>query len=321
MTDWLPSLNALRAFEAVCRHLNFARAAEELRVTPAAVKQLVDKLEVAVGHPLVQRSGRGLALTAAGASGHNDLAAAFAQLQRAVERMRRHSDRQRLIVSVEPTFATAWLVPRLERFRQESPGIDVLIDSSLKMADLEHGDADVALRFGAKVNEPLIGHRLFDERLAALCSPSMRGAGKGLQTVEDLAHCTLLHWDMSELNPGSATRRWMSWQGWLERAGGGQIQQQDGITFSDYNLLVQSAVAGHGIMVGSLPVLGDLISTGLLVNSLGTTVDTDVGYDLVATPRALERSEVRSFVDWITREAEAYKSSQAETYCQRDHFK
>ena len=101
MTDWLPSLNALRAFEAVCRHLNFARAAEELRVTPAAVKQLVDKLEVAVGHPLVQRSGRGLALTAAGASGHNDLAAAFAQLQRAVERMRRHSDRQRLIVSVD----------------------------------------------------------------------------------------------------------------------------------------------------------------------------------------------------------------------------
>ena len=312
MTDWLPSLNALRAFEAVCRHLNFARAAEELRVTPAAVKQLVDKLEVAVGHPLVQRNGRGLALTAAGASGHNDLAAAFVQLQRAVERMRRHSDRQRLIVSVEPTFATAWLVPRLERFRQGNPGIDVLIDSSLKMADLENGDADVALRFGAKVSEPLIGHRLFDERLAALCSPSMMGTGKGLQRVEDLAHCTLLHWDMSELSRGSATRRWMSWQGWLERAGARQFHQQGGMTFSDYNLLVQSAVAGHGIMVGSLPVLGDLISAGLLINTLGTTVHTDVGYDLVATPRALERSDVRRFAEWIIEEAETYRATYAD---------
>ena len=303
MTEWFPSLNALRAFEAVCRHLNFARAADELRVTPAAVKQLVDKLEVAVGHPLVQRSGRGLALTAAGASGRGDLAEAFAQLQRAVERMRRHSDRQRLIVSVEPTFATAWLVPRLERFRRENPGIDVLIDSSLKMVDLEHGDADVALRFGAKAEASLIVHRLFDERLGALCSPSMLGASKCLQNVEDLAHCTLLHWDMSELSPDSATRRWMSWQGWLKRAGAKQFDHHDGITFSDYNLLVQSAVAGHGVMVGSLPVLSGLISTGLLANPMGKTVDTDVGYDVVTTPQALERSEVKSFVKWILEES------------------
>jgi len=75
--------------------------------------------------------------------------------------------------------------------------------------------------------------------------------GSPLQKAEDLAHYTLLHWDMSELNPDSSTRRWMSWQGWLERAGARQFRQQDGMTFSDYNLLVQSAVAGHGIMVGS----------------------------------------------------------------------
>jgi DNA-binding transcriptional LysR family regulator len=130
----------------------------------------------------------------------------------------------------------------------------------------------------------------------------MLGASKGLQNVEDLMHCTLLHWDMSELSPYSATRRWMSWQGWLERAGARQFDHHDNITFSDYNLLVQSAVAGHGVIVGSLPVLSGLISTGLLVNPLGETVDTDVGYDLVTTPQALERNEAKSFVKWMLQE-------------------
>jgi LysR family transcriptional regulator, glycine cleavage system transcriptional activator len=173
MLDWLPSLNALRAFEAVSRHLNYVHAASELRVTPAAVKQLVAKLEEAVGHRLVQRNGRGLALTAAGRAGGDGLAAGFGQLSRAVERMRKHTDRQRLIVSVEPSFATAWLVPRLERFRREHTEIDVLIDSSLKIVDLEHGDADAAIRFGAKPDPRLQSHRLFEERLCAFCSPAL----------------------------------------------------------------------------------------------------------------------------------------------------
>lgn len=311
MSDWFPSLNALRAFEAVCRHLNFVHAAEELRVTPAAVKQLVDKLEEAVGHPLVQRSGRGLALTPAGLSGREHLAEGFAQLLKAVERMRKHSDRQRLIVSVEPSFATAWLVPRLERFRKANAEVDVLIDSSLKMADLEHGDADIALRFGTKTESPLVAHRLFDERLCAFCSSSLANGSQGLRKLQDLERATLLHWDMSELDPASATRRWMSWQSWLGRVGAKHVNFRNGISFSDYNLLVQSAVAGQGIMLGSLPVLNDLVSAGLLVNPFREIVDTDIGYDLVATRQALERGEVRSFADWIIEEANACRSSQA----------
>ena len=150
MDEWLPSLNALRAFEATCRHLSYARAAEELRVTPAAVKQLVRKLERSLGIDLVVRRGRGLAITAAGHAGCEELTVGFRQVHRAVGRMRAHHARRRLIVSVEPSFATAWLVPRLERFRAGNRDVDVLIDSSLHIVDLDQGAADVAVRFGAR---------------------------------------------------------------------------------------------------------------------------------------------------------------------------
>ena len=309
MIDWLPSLNALRAFEAVSRHLNYAHAASELRVTPAAVKQLV--AEQAVGHRLVRRHGRGLALTEAGLAGRDSLGTAFDQLTRAVERMRRHSDRQRLIVSVEPSFATAWLVPRLEQFRHEHPEIDVLIDSSLKIVDLMQGDADAAIRFGSPPDPQLQSRRLFDERLCAFCSPVLVSGRHGLRSIRDLSRATLLHWDLAELTWASATRRWMGWKAWLEIVGASDVDWTRGTSFSDYNLAVQAAIAGQGVVLGSLPILHDLVSAKLLVNPFSEMVETDIGYDLVIAPRALIKPEVAHFSQWIIREAKIAADARA----------
>lgn len=305
MTDWLPSLSALRAFEAVSRHLNYTRAAEELRVTPAAVKQLVRKLEAALGTKLVERSGRGLAVTPAGRAGCEGLAGGFARIHEAVGRMRAHSARLRLILSVEPSFATAWLVPRLDRFRKVAPDVDVLVDSSAKIADLRKGEADAAIRFGVAGGEATIAHRLFDERLSAFCSPSLAGGENGLRRPDDLARATLIHWDTSDLTWAAATRKWMGWRPWLERVGVGTVDAQRGITFKDYTLAVQAAVAGQGVVLGSLPILRGLVDAGLLVGPFAATVETDIGYDIVTTEESLRRREVRSFVDWIVAEARA----------------
>jgi LysR family glycine cleavage system transcriptional activator len=307
MSGWIPSLNALRAFEAVCRHRNYVRAADELHVTPAAVKQLVHKLEQAVGHKLVERSGRGVATTATGLAGIDSLTSGFTLIDAAVDAMRKHSDRQRLIVSVESSFATAWLVPRLQRFRALSPDVDVLIDSSLKIADLATGEADIAIRFGAKPAPDLHVKRLFDECLVALCSPTLTRGPQALKHVQDLERAVLLHWDMSELGWATVTRRWMTWQAWLKEVGGAQIDSKPGVTFSDYNLAVQAAIAGQGVVLGSLPVLHDLIKVGLLVNPFGTSVDPQIGYDLVIHPMALARSAVQGFADWIVAEAARQK--------------
>jgi LysR family glycine cleavage system transcriptional activator len=303
MRDWLPSLNALRAFEAVARRLSYRRAAEELNVSPGAVKQLVSKLEAALDSQLLRRKGRGLALTEQGIAGRDDLSRAFRQIASSVEKMRMLDQRQRLIVSVEPSFATAWLVPRLERFRNRNAHIDVLIDSSLQLVDLQHGAADIAIRFGGKPGAGLISQRLFDEELCAFCSPTLTSGRSGLKRLEDLERVTLLHWDLTQLEWASATKKWMGWNQWLAFVGVSHLTPGVGLRFGDYNLALQAAVAGQGVVLGSTPILRSLVEAKLLVNPFPHKVVTDIGYDLVTTERARARPEVASFLEWISREA------------------
>lgn len=302
MGDWLPSLNALRAFETVSRHLNYRQAADELHVTPAAVKQLVGKLEDAVGTSLLEKRGRGLALTPAGAAVSNDLSRAFRQITDSVEKVRMMAGRQRLIVSVDPSFAAAWLVPRLEVFRIKNPDIDVLIDSSMQIVDLDRSDADIALRFGVPSDDSLVTHRLFDEQLCAFCSPSLAKGPPGINRLQDLERVTLLRWDLSQFEWASNTRKWNSWKHWLAQIGASHITPGKGLRFNDYNLAVQAAIAGQGIVLGSWPILQSLVEANLLITPFPETAITGIGYDLVTTKKALDRDEVRSFLEWINEE-------------------
>jgi LysR family transcriptional regulator, glycine cleavage system transcriptional activator len=300
MSSPLPSLNALRAFESAARHLNYRRASEELHVSPGAVKQLVAKLEESLGQRLLVRQGRSLALTPAGAAGLRQLSPAFAEIAAAVEAMRPGTLRRRLILSVEPSFATAWLVPRLEDFRRRHPGIDVLVDTALQLVDLERGDADVAIRFWKGGDPDLLAHRLVAEELSAYCSPALVQGENAITRLEDLERVTLLHWDLAGLPWAGGTRRWVGWAPWLHRLGAGHIRPGEGLRFSDYNLAIQAAIGGQGVMLGSLPLFRDLVDAGLLVRPFAESVATDLGYDLVTTARAATRPEVAAFSDWIT---------------------
>ncbi|WP_448325833.1 LysR substrate-binding domain-containing protein [Sulfitobacter sp. M13] len=309
MPDWLPSLNALRAFEATARHLSFVLAAQELHVTPSAVKQLVRKLEGALNAPLIERHGSGLRLTAAGHAGLGNIGQGFDQIARGVAQIRTHDGRKRLIISAEPSFATAWLVPRLDRFRRAFPDVDVLIDSSLALVDLRKGTADVAIRFGARPEDGLVAQRLFDEALCAFCAPSLTQGEGAIRSLEDLDRVPLIHWDLADLDWAKATRTWMGWKPWLDRLGAEHIDSSRGTKFRDYNLAVQAAIAGQGVVLGSLPVMQDFILSGLLVRPLREKVETDIGYDLTATMAAIERQEVRDFISWVTDETNETKSA------------
>lgn len=303
MSQSLPSLNALRAFEAVARHLNYRLAAEELSVSPAAVKQLVGKLEDTLSVALFERRGRGLALSAQGAAGCEDLNKAFHLMAAAVEKIRTKDQRNRLVVSVEPSFATAWLVPRLESFRSKHGNVDVLIDSSMQIVDLEQGHADLAIRFGRAPGKGLVGVRLFDEVLCAFCSPSLAAGTPPLRRLEALRHVTLLHWDLAQYEWASATRKWMGWQTWLEQTGADHVTPGGSLHFSDYNLALQAAIAGQGVILGSKPVLARLVDAGLLLDPFNVKVTTDIGYDLVVTKWATQKPGVQLFINWITAEA------------------
>lgn len=294
MTEWLPSLNALRAFEAVSRHLSYRKAAAELSVTPAAVKQLVQGLERSLNRTLVTRRGRGLALSEIGMTGLADLHDAFDRLHRAVAKMRRAERRQSLTITVEPSFAATWLMRRLQGFKQQVPDIDVLIDASMRVVDLAREGADVAIRYGVKAEPDQIAHRLFDEEFLPVCSPGLAAGPPPIARLEDLREATWIDFDMSPWPTG-----WLDWEAWLRALGADDIRGRGQMRFNDYTVALQAAMAGQGIVLGSRPIVQDALDAGLLVAPFAERIKSRQGYDVVTTPEAMARPEVAAFVDWI----------------------
>ena len=170
----LPPLNALRAFEVVARHLSFARAAEELHVTKAAVAQQVRALEQEVGARLVERDGRGLRLTESGAAGAGGLSEGFALLAKAARAMREGKGRRFLVINSTPSFAATWLVGRIGKFKARHPETDVLIDANPIDEALESGAADALIRWGAGEFADLAATLLFKEDVFPVCAPELR---------------------------------------------------------------------------------------------------------------------------------------------------
>lgn len=300
MNDWMPSLNALRAFESAARHLSYSAAAEELRVTPGAVKHLVSKLETTLGQKLLVRQGQTLSLTSFGQAGLSDVAHGMRKLAEGVQKIRTHGNSSRLIVSVEASLASTWLAPRLTEFLSRHPDTDVLVDASQKIFDLTRSDVDVAVRYGVEPQAGLVSKRLFEDFVIPACSPSLANGPPALSALDQLASLPLIHWDTSHMAWASATPRWFSWQSWCESAGISGIDTSKGKRFSDYGLAVQAAISGQGVILAGWPALVDTLEEGLLVCPFENSVtETDIGFDLVTTQDALDRPEVQAFCDWV----------------------
>jgi LysR family transcriptional regulator, glycine cleavage system transcriptional activator len=299
MNEWLPSLNALRAFETVARHLSYQRAAEELRVSPAAVKQLVGKLENTLDGLLLERVGRRLVLTNLGQAGLEDLTEGMACFKAAARKMRSGTKDQRLIVSVESSFAATWLVSNLDDFRKNNPTVNVLIDSSQEIVDLASGAADVAIRYGVITDQSLVTHRLFDDLIFPVCSPSILEKRDIPLSLSELRKFPLIHWNTSQLGWAEETKKWFGWKPWLKHFGETGINLSAGLHFSDYGQAVQAAIAGQGLVLASSPILKEALNNGLLVRPFKEQVAAEIGYDVVTTLAGKNRAEVAAFVEWL----------------------
>ena len=299
MRKAIPSLNALRAFEAAARHLSYQKAAEELNVTAAAVKQLVSKLENSLDARLLVRNGRKLELSDAGRRGRPELQAGMENLARSVEKMRQEIEHRQLIVTVETSFATTWLVPKLDQFRKAHPQISVLIDSNQQIVDLQSGEADVAIRYGVDTPSNHFTHRLFDDRIFPACSPALAKGPPAIRKLSDLRNSTLIHWDLSAMPWAETTRNWFSWESWSRHMEANLINSGHGLYFSDYGQAVQAAIAGQGVILASWPILKEPLDAGCLVSPFEENLSTAIGYDVVTTQQARQRKEVKAFVDWV----------------------
>jgi LysR family transcriptional regulator, glycine cleavage system transcriptional activator len=294
----LPSLNALRAFEAVARRLSFARAAEELFVTKAAVAQQIRLLEEEIGAPIVERSGRGLRLTEAGAAGAAALTDGFAMLARAARAMREAKGRSFLVVNASASFAATWLVGRIGRFKARHPDIDVLLDADPREDSLERGGADAMVSWGDGAFPGLSTTRLFKEEVFPVCSPKLVAAEPPLTTPSDLARFTLLH---LEWNPSFPT--WPSWSDWLKAAGAGEVEATRGVFFNQMSMAIAAAAHGQGVALASLAIAADDLASARLVAPFATTVRTPFGYYFLCRPEAAETPRIRALRDFLVEEA------------------
>lgn len=295
----LPPLNGLRAFEAAARHLSFAKAAEELNVTPAAVSQQVKGLEAFYGVQLFRRLTRALMLTDAGQAALPTLREGFDKLAEGASRISNHQSGSVLTVSVTPSFGGKWLVPRLERFASAHPEFDVRIDASEALANFGGDDVDVAIRYGTGEYEGLHAMCLLADAAFPVCSPALLEGVHPLRTPDDLRHHTLLHvqWKMqSEMQP--------NWGMWLKAAGIEGIDISRGPRFSVEGLAVQAAIEGMGVALTLQSLVTDDLRNGQLVRPFPPSVidATRFCYFFVCPEAVLDVPKVKAFKDWLVAE-------------------
>ncbi len=294
----------LRAFLAVARHLNFRVAAEELALTQSAVSRQIQGLEEEVGVPLFLRHTRAVELTGAGAQLLAAAAPALERLDGAVRQIRQSAGRRSVSLTTFASFASMWLIPRLEAFQRDHPDIDIRIDATDAVVDLDISDVDMSLRYGHFANMPADGRRLFGEQLTPVASPWLLKSGVRLHQPEDLAQFTLI-----EAGDAHYTHlQWLTWQRWIELqlppASARKFQPQRWLYFNYAYQMVQAALAGQGLVLARLPLVAESMANGDLVEVLpDRRMDSPMTYWLKLAPRSEARPEVRAFCDWLMDQA------------------
>lgn len=293
-----PPLNALRAFEAAARHLSFTKAAEELNVTPGAISQQVKALEDFVGAPVFRRHKRTLLLTDEAQASLPLLRDAFDMLSEAAAGLAANSRIGRLAVSVAPSFAAKWLVPRIDDFHQAHPDIEVWISADMDVVDFAKDDVDLAIRYGGGAYGDLVVERLLREKVVPVCSPSLLIGDAPLKRLEDLSNHTLLH-DGSPDNDESCP----TWSMWLKAAGVEGVDAARGPRFNQSSLVIEAAVAGKGVALAkSQLALADLEAARLAI-PFDMSVPIDFAYYVVYPPAKARDASVQIFTDWLRRSA------------------
>lgn len=296
----LPPLNALRAFEAAARHLSVKAAADELSVTPGAVSQLLKSLERTLGVTLFQRAKRGIFLTEAGQSYLPPVRNAFRQIADATRRIAASSDGGVLTVSTTPSFAAAWLVPRLKDFQDAHPDIDLQISASKTLVDFARDGVDLAIRHGLGRYSGLHSERIFAVELLAVGAPGLVARLGKPESARDLTRWPHVH---------DADRR--DWHLWFQAQGIDDIASPRGPAFDDSNLLRQAVLAGQGAGLLPAALVASDLAERRLVKLAEIVWPADFAYYLVYPDAFHRRPKVAAFREWIVKAAAIDSASQA----------
>lgn len=296
MTDAPPPLTALRAFEAAARHMSFAKAADELAVTPAALSFQIKTLEERLGAPLFLRLNRAVELTDAGRALKPDTEAGFEALRRGWAAARRRLETNRVTVTAGPGFTAKWLAPRIGKFMAEHPTLELMFSASLSIADFDRDGVDLAIRFGAGTDEGLFSERLFEEWVTPMMRPDIAAR---VSSPQDLLGETLIIDDSMAFLPNP-----LEWKDWLGLAGVEGIPRT-GPRFSQADHAIDMALRGNGVVLGRHAIAETSLNDGALVAPFALSIRTGTYFRLVCPLGQQDRPNIKMFRDWIHDEAAA----------------
>ncbi|MEO0487125.1 MAG: transcriptional regulator GcvA [Pseudomonadota bacterium] len=298
MSDRLPPLTALRAFEAAARHMSFSKAAEELSVTPAALSFQIKSLEEHLGEPVFRRLNRAVELTEAGRTLAPGVSDGFQALQGAWRAVQRLTDQTNLTVTAGPAFTAKWLAPRLFEFAQAHPEIELRFSASLKMMDFNRDGVDVAIRFGTGPDDGLYSVPLAPEWVTPVMTPDMAAR---FPTPSSLRHAPLIvDQSIDFLTPQ------VDWAAWFRTM---EIEPPEvhGPKFSQADHAVDAALAGVGVVLGRRALCIKDIAEGRLVAPHRVALNTGARFRFIC-PKGLERRpHIAAFRDWILAEIEKFR--------------
>jgi LysR family glycine cleavage system transcriptional activator len=308
----LISMHYLRAFDAVARHLNFRAASEEMALTQSAVSRQIQALEHEVGTSLFLRHTRSVELTNAGKLLHRSASTSLERVDSTVRQIRQSTGRKSVSITTWASFASMWLIPRLEAFQREHPDIDIRIDATDAAVDLSTADVDVALRCTASSSVPAGTIRMFGEQLTPVASPWLLKS-QPIAKLADLAHCTLIE----DSDTHTARRHgWYGWERWLttfdltthkaksHTASIHHLQPKRWLYFNYTHQIAQAALTGQGVALARLPLVAESLVSGSLIEVLpGMRLNSPLAYWLLIAPRSSARPEVRAFCDWLRQQA------------------
>jgi LysR family transcriptional regulator, glycine cleavage system transcriptional activator len=294
----LPPLNALRAFEAAARHLSFNAAAAELNVTPAAISHQIKALEDDLGIKLFRRLNRAVRLTDAGQACLPGLRDGFERIADAVARARQGEGVGVLTVTSSPAIAAKWLLPRLERFRERHPSIDLRIDASMRLVEFAREDVHIGLRYGTGNYPGLHSELLLRSEVFPVCAPGLLKGKQPLRKPEDLRHHTLIHDETTTLDP-----RGPDWAMWLRAAGVTDVDANRGLRFNQVALALDAAIGGRGVTLARDVFAAEDLAAGRLVRPFGKAMPVDFAIYVVIPPALVAAPKVKAFRDWLFEEA------------------
>lgn len=285
----LPPLNALRAFEVAARHNSFTGAAEELRVSHAAVSRHVRALEARLGVTLFRKAARGVELTEAGAKYLRIVSDAFDAIAGATDDIAQTKSAQ-IRVSAEPAFAATWLIHRLGRFRDAHPQYDVVLEVSPRLVDLQKDEADLAIRYGNGRWPGFHLDVLTNSRLYPVGQRQLLGRKRQELRPEDLQKLVLLHEDDGSL-----------WRRWFAAAGMPDVDVTRGPRILETGLTIDAAIAGQGIALADDGLIRDALAERRLAK-LSSIALADGCYYLLSLDTGKRRQPIAAFTDWLLRE-------------------